>query len=122
MIGPGHCSIRQALDFLTAHVNDPTASGSIDSIARKYKLDKHRVRTVVDHFQVFNIYVPKNLADGAKPQTDSVNLLEFATMFARRQRKPKNIESGKQAKEEGKDGGNSKTSTGGTDSSNVFNK
>jgi len=63
VIRPGRCSIRQAMEFLSDHANDPLATGSAESIAQRYKLDVHRVRHVLHYFLVFNVHLPKKLAD-----------------------------------------------------------
>ena len=75
-IRPGRCTIRQALDFLTDHANDPTETGSVKSIAQRYKLDERRVQNVVRYFNVFNIHLPKKLLDSLPNKADGDKLLQ----------------------------------------------
>jgi len=77
VIRPGRCTIRQALQFLGDHLQDPTNVGSATSIAQKYNLDANNVKQVLRYFQVFNVHVPANatVPDAAnQPKTLTANI------------------------------------------------
>lgn len=73
------------MEFLSDHANDPLDTGSAEAVARRYRLDVHRVRNVLHYFHVFNVHLPKRLADAVAKSSEGRGLLRqgITPKFAR---------------------------------------
>ena len=54
VIPEGKCSLRQALDFISKHNENPTEY-SAKQIAQEYKLDEQVVENILKHFKIPNV-------------------------------------------------------------------
>ena len=59
IVPEGKCTLRQALEFITDHQNDPAAN-KIDSIAKAHNMKVSDVENIVKNFRVFELYIPRD--------------------------------------------------------------
>ena len=69
-IRPGHCSIKQAMEFLGQHYTDPETNNAA-LIAKEYKLDPDKVRQILKHFRVFLVKIPGMKMEASSNQSTS---------------------------------------------------
>ncbi|KAF8778139.1 Protein NDUFAF4 like protein [Argiope bruennichi] len=78
-IPQGKCSLRQALDFITKHQDDPKTH-SVKSIAEARSMKESDVDNIVKHFRVFELYVSReSKTNVAKSTLESLGVGKVVT-------------------------------------------
>lgn len=55
----GKCTLRQALDFISKHQNDPSTY-SITTIAKENKMNVSDVESILNNFRAFQLYIARD--------------------------------------------------------------
>ncbi|GFT91930.1 uncharacterized protein NPIL_338261 [Nephila pilipes] len=81
-IPEGKCSLRQALEFITQHQNDPQTH-SVKSIAESHSMKETDVGNIMKHFRVFELYISRDGKNHvAKSTLDNIGVSKVvAPMF-----------------------------------------
>ena len=66
VIRPGRCSIRQSLEFISQHIENPS-NYTADKVAADYNLELQATKDVLKYFQTFQIQLPKELIEKLGP-------------------------------------------------------
>lgn len=56
VVPSGKCSLKQALEFITKHQNDPSTH-SVASIANTYNMKSADIKNIVEYFRAYQLYV-----------------------------------------------------------------
>ncbi|XP_054724782.1 protein NDUFAF4 homolog [Uloborus diversus] len=59
VIPEGRCSLKQALEFISKHQNDPDTH-SVKFIAEKYNMKESDVQNVLENFRAFEMHVSRD--------------------------------------------------------------
>nr|XP_042906096.1 protein NDUFAF4 homolog [Parasteatoda tepidariorum] len=58
IIPGGRCTLRQVLEFLAKHQNDPEEH-TVEAIAKTYSMKSEDVQNIVTYFRAFELFVPR---------------------------------------------------------------
>ncbi|CAL1270411.1 unnamed protein product [Larinioides sclopetarius] len=78
-IPQGKCSLKQALDFITKHQDDPKTH-SIKSIAETHSMKESDIENIVKHFLVFELFISRDSKSNvAKSMLESLGVGKVVT-------------------------------------------